>query len=114
MNGRYTNYTTVWNALDYAATVFPVTKVDAAIDVKAAPHAFHNSIDKTYYDMCMPWPYSCLRIYAESVLCVDDPEIFHGMPVGLQLVGKTLEEEAVLAMTGIVVEALRSGKKARL
>ncbi|EPT04504.1 hypothetical protein FOMPIDRAFT_1113035 [Fomitopsis schrenkii] len=91
----YTNYTTVWNALDYAATVFPVTKVDAAIDVGAAPHAFHSSIDKTYYEMY-------------------DPAVFHGMPVGLQLVGKTLEEEAVLAMTGIVVEALRSGRKARL
>ena len=88
--------------------------MDATIDVKAAPYAFHSSIDKTYYDMCMPRSYSCLRVYIESVLRIDDPEIFHGMPVGLQLVGKTLEEEAVLAMTGIVVEALRSGRKARL
>lgn len=54
------------------------------------------------------------RTCAEYFPCLDDPAVFHGMPVGLQLVGKTLEEEAVLAMTGIVVEALRSGRKARL
>ena len=53
---------------------------------------------------------SCFRcLYIQHVLCLDDPKVFHGAPVGLQLVGKTLEEEAVLAMTGIVVEALRSG-----
>ena len=49
---RYTNYTTVWNALDYASTVFPVTKVDAVSDIKAQAHVFRNSIDKTYYEMC--------------------------------------------------------------
>ena len=53
-------------------------------------------------------------MYIEPTLCVDDPKIFHGMPVGLQLVGKTLEEEAILAMTGIVVEALHRVRKARL
>ncbi|KZT66402.1 amidase [Daedalea quercina L-15889] len=91
----YTSYTSVWNALDYAAAVFPVTKVDAAVDTKPAPHAFHSSIDKTYYEMY-------------------DPEAINGMPVGLQLVGRSLEEEAVLAMTQIVVDALRKGVHARL
>lgn len=53
---------------------------------------------------------SCFRcLYIQHVLCLDDPKVFHGAPVGLQLVGKTLEEEAVLAMTEIVVEALRGG-----
>ena len=37
----------------------------------------------------------------------DDPELFHGLPVGLQLIGRTLEEEGVIgAMTEVVVEAL--------
>ncbi|KAI0730356.1 general amidase [Fomitopsis betulina] len=97
----YSDYTTVWNALNYAATAFPVTKVDASIDIAAAPHAFHSSMDKTYYEMCTSWYPPVFDVY--------DPKVFHGAPVGLQLVGKTLEEEAVLAMTGIVVEALRSG-----
>ena len=43
-----------------------------------------------------------------TFLCVDDPELFHGLPVGLQLIGRTLEEEGVIAMTEVVVEALRA------
>ncbi|KAH9839323.1 general amidase [Rhodofomes roseus] len=92
---QYVNYTMVWNTLDYAAAVFPVTKVDAQVDVKSPPHHFHSSIDKVYYEMY-------------------DPKVFNGMPVGLQLVGRPLEEEAVLAMTEVVVEALKNAGKARL
>lgn len=33
---------------------------------------------------------------------VDDPETFYNAPVSLQLVGRTLEEEAVIKMTEIV------------
>ena len=40
----------------------------------------------------------------------DDPELFHGLPVGLQLIGRTLEEEGVIAMTEVVVEALDAYK----
>lgn len=40
----------------------------------------------------------------------DDPEILAGVPVGLQLLGRTLEEEAVIAMTEIVVNALHKNK----
>ena len=38
---------------------------------------------------------------------LDDPDTFKGAPVGLQLVGRTLEEEAVIAMTEIVDAALK-------
>lgn len=38
----------------------------------------------------------------------DDPELFHGTPIGLQLIGRTLEEEGVLAMTEIVDNALKA------
>lgn len=37
----------------------------------------------------------------------DDPELFHGLPVGLQLIGRTLEEEGVIAMTEVVVKAVK-------
>ena len=40
----------------------------------------------------------------------DDPELFHGLPVGLQLIGRTQEEEGVIAMTEVVVEALSKAK----
>jgi Asp-tRNA(Asn)/Glu-tRNA(Gln) amidotransferase A subunit family amidase len=37
----------------------------------------------------------------------DDPHVFEDAPVGLQLVGRTHEEEAVLAMTEVVDNALK-------
>ncbi|KAH9951542.1 general amidase [Amylocystis lapponica] len=82
-------YTSVWNALDYSTCVFPVTKVDPAVDVKKAPHDFLSEADHYNYDFY-------------------DPETFRNAPVGLQLVGRSLEEEAVIAMTEIVDAALKS------
>lgn len=37
-----------------------------------------------------------------------DPEFYHGTPVTLQLVGRRLEDEKVLEMTGIVADALKA------
>ena len=42
----------------------------------------------------------------------DDPALLHGLPVGLQLVGRTLEEEGVIAMTELVVAAIDKYKAA--
>ncbi|PCH36161.1 general amidase [Wolfiporia cocos MD-104 SS10] len=85
---KYSNYTRVWNALDYTASVFPVTTVNPDVDIKQPPHEFSNSLDKFYYEMY-------------------ELETFRGAPIGLQLVGRMLEEEAVLAMTKIVDDALK-------
>ncbi|KAG1779422.1 general amidase [Suillus placidus] len=88
---RYVDYTIVWNALDYPAAVFPVTTVDSTLDGKAPPHAFYDDFDKDIYEMY-------------------DPEKFKNAPVCLQLVGRTLEEEAVIRMTEIVDAALLAAK----
>ena len=45
-------YTAVWNALDYTACVFPVTKVDPVLDAKRPPHEFLNTTDKRNYGFC--------------------------------------------------------------
>lgn len=37
---------------------------------------------------------------------VDEPDLMHGLPISLQLVARRLEEEKVLAMTGVVLKAL--------
>jgi amidase len=41
-----------------------------------------------------------------------DPDFYHGTPVALQCVGRRLEEEKVLEMTGIIAKALEQYKKA--
>ena len=49
---RYTNYTTVWNALDYPALTFPVITVDPTLHAKEPPHSFYDDFDKEIYEMC--------------------------------------------------------------
>ncbi|CCL99086.1 uncharacterized protein FIBRA_01100 [Fibroporia radiculosa] len=83
------NYTQVFNVLNYVACAFPVTKVDPTLDAKKPPHQFLNEADEVNYNLY-------------------DPITFQNAPVGLQLVGRTLEEEAVIAMTEIVDSALKA------
>ncbi|KAH0581238.1 hypothetical protein H2248_012353 [Termitomyces sp. 'cryptogamus'] len=88
-------YTTLCNALDYACCVFPVTYVDSKLDLPQLPHKFHNHEDEAIY-----------RLYST--------DIFSGCPVGLQLIGRSQEEEAVIAMTEIVDDALKRLPSKRL
>ncbi|KAF9077309.1 general amidase [Rhodocollybia butyracea] len=85
-------YTTLCNAMDYATSVFPVTFVDGNLDHKHSPHEFYNHEDEAIYNLY-------------------DSGLFDGCPVGLQLIGRTQEEEAVIAMTEIVDRALREHEK---
>ncbi|KAI6162232.1 general amidase [Pisolithus thermaeus] len=85
---RSYGYTVVWNVLDYTASVFPVTSVDPHQDTKLPPHEFIDAFDQEIYELY-------------------EPQAFQNAPVCLQLVGRTLEEEAVLAMTEIVDLALK-------
>ncbi|KAJ7367028.1 general amidase [Mycena albidolilacea] len=80
-------YTTLCNALDYACSVFPVTVVDPEVDDPHPPHRFYNHEDEHIY-----------KLY--------NSDLFPGCPVALQLIGGTQEEEAVIGMTEVVVDAL--------
>lgn len=97
-HGKYKvlEYTFVWNALDYPACVFPVTKVDPALDQPKPAHKFLSEADKTTYEL------------------YDSPETFKNAPVALQVVGRTQEDEAVVAMTEIVGAALKQYDRPRL
>ncbi|KAF7314350.1 General amidase [Mycena kentingensis (nom. inval.)] len=80
-------YTTLCNALDLTCTVFPVTVVDPTLDNVHPAHEFHNHEDEHIYNLY-------------------EADRFPGCPVALQLIGGTLEEEAVIRMTEMVAEAL--------
>ncbi|KZF19859.1 amidase [Xylona heveae TC161] len=79
----YPGYTGVINALDYTAISVPVTTVDKARDLAAADAGRQRG--------------EYLGEMDEQVWKQYDPNLFHGTPVGLQLVGRRLEEERVLA-----------------
>jgi len=80
-------YTVLFNLLDYSAGVLPVTHVHAGQDelVNFKPR---NSIEKKIYEMY-------------------DSKAMQGLPVGVQIVGRRLEEEKVLHGMEVVEESLR-------
>lgn len=43
----------MWNALDYTASIFPVTTVDPALDGKQPRESFIDAFDQAVYEMCM-------------------------------------------------------------
>ncbi|KAL3473699.1 amidase signature domain-containing protein [Aspergillus californicus] len=89
-NGKfgYVGYTGAFNVLDYPAVSFPCgVTTDKDIDTGYVDHQALNDIDAQAQK-----DYS-----AEAV---------HGMSVNLQLVGRKLEEENVLAMTDVILKAI--------
>lgn len=75
---RYWGYTAQWNLLDYPALVFPVTKVDLAVDVVDQDYRPLNEKDEYNHQL---WK--------------SGPEKYKGAPVSLQLVGRRYEDEKV-------------------
>ncbi|KAI4957925.1 hypothetical protein J4E86_005065 [Alternaria arbusti] len=87
---KYVGYTGVYNVVDYSATSFPCgISVDKALDKYASDYKAQSGYCQGAYDSY-------------------NPELLDGLPVSLQLVAQRLEEEKVLAMTGTVLEAIRS------
>ncbi|ESZ93257.1 hypothetical protein SBOR_6357 [Sclerotinia borealis F-4128] len=83
-------YTEVLNLLDYTALVIPVTHADKVVDQL---HAYVPVSEKDGRN----W-----EAY--------DREIYHGAPVGIQIVGRVCEEEKVVGVAEIVEEVLRGMK----
>jgi Asp-tRNA(Asn)/Glu-tRNA(Gln) amidotransferase A subunit family amidase len=91
-------YTFLFNLLDYTSGVMPVTKVDAVMD--ALPGNFNirklNGVARGAY-----------KLY--------DSDKMKGLPVGVQVVGRRLEEEKVLAVMGRIEKLLEGrGEKYQL
>ncbi|PSN60183.1 amidase [Corynespora cassiicola Philippines] len=84
---KYWGYTSQWNLLDYPGAVFPVLKVDKEKDDWESDEKPLSGQDE---DNRKLW----------------DSEEFHGVPVGLQLVGRRFEDEKVVGILEHIVELL--------
>ncbi|KAF7311089.1 Amidase domain-containing protein [Mycena chlorophos] len=84
----------IWcNTLDYPSVVVPVgAKVDPVLDAKQPRTEFHSDLDKQNYDRY-------------------DPALYENAPLSIQVVARTMEDEALLAMTKIVDDALRAAAR---
>jgi amidase len=84
---KYFAYTSVINVLDWPAVTIPVTFADKEKDIKDMQYKSMNDLDaKVYQDY--------------------DADIYDGAPVGIQLVGKRLQEEYLLGLSEQIGEAL--------
>lgn len=83
----YYGYSTFVNVLDYTSVTVPITHVDKSIDKQLADFKPVNDVDQKTQDTY-------------------DPEIYHGGPVAIQLVGRRLQEEKMLALAKYVGDAV--------
>ncbi|KAF2159558.1 hypothetical protein M409DRAFT_30033 [Zasmidium cellare ATCC 36951] len=88
---KYTYYGySVWvNTLDYTSAVVPITNVDKNVDKKLTDFKPVSEVDEKTMANC-------------------DPEIYDGAHVSIQLVGRRLQEEKMLALAKYVGEAVKS------
>ena len=80
--------------LDYAAGVLPVTHVD-------------RNLDQLPADFASSEYFQSLSSVAKGAYSVYDAEKMHGLPLGVQVVGRRLEEEKVLEGMQVIETALR-------
>ncbi|KAH9889596.1 amidase [Xylariomycetidae sp. FL2044] len=84
---RWVGYTKVWNMLDYTALTIPAGKAEAIDKQSTWDHTLRNGLDE--------WN-------AELWTKHKDTMIDLGLPVGVQIIGRKLEEEKVLAVGSII------------
>ncbi|KAJ7466725.1 amidase signature domain-containing protein [Mycena galericulata] len=87
-------YTFLFNMLDYTAGVLPVTFVDKALD--ALPAGFTDSAK-----------FKRMNAIAKGAYSVYDADKMHGLPLGVQIAGRRMEEEKVLEGMKVIEGALR-------
>lgn len=101
-------YTTWINLLDYSAAVLPVTVCDKGVDVVVDWFKEYSEEDGKVNDACefpfLVWCLGCGK--KEGLIEVDDPELYDGAHVAVQVVGRRFQEEKVLAITEILGDAL--------
>ncbi|KAG1726398.1 amidase signature domain-containing protein [Suillus lakei] len=92
-------YMMIFNILDYVAGVLPVSFVDRQSD--ALPKDFMKSAE-----------YKSMGLISKGAYSVYDADKMHGLPLGVQVVGRRFEEEKVLQGMKIVEDALEAcGRK---
>ncbi|KLO85860.1 general amidase [Fusarium fujikuroi] len=90
---KWVGYTKVWNLLDYTALVIPGGKVEAR-DLDALwDHEPRNELDE--------WN---TRLWEDNM----QEMVKHHLPVDIQIVGRVLEEEKVLAVGKVLDDLLRT------
>lgn len=112
---------------DQSAAVLPVITTDKDIDVvrpleipaEGIKEEYVTANKKVHQDCESAHPkFICVSgLYADelaltcSVLSTDDPALYHGLPVNVQVIGRRFQEEKVLAITEYIDSLLKGSEK---
>jgi len=99
-------YTQAINLMDYSAIVLPVTRADKDVDKFDSSYSPLNDLDAKNWNACKSYLRYQPIYFTKSLVYIDDPEVYDGAPVGLQIVGRKFEEEKIWAIGKIVYEIL--------
>ena len=103
------SYTFLVPLLDVSSGVFPVTRVDQELDVPRADYKPFGEFDQRVHDSCKSADAELPCREEELTILVDEgPEKYWNVPVGLQIMGRRLEEEKVVGMLAAIEKALKA------
>ncbi|TFK65510.1 amidase signature enzyme [Pluteus cervinus] len=110
-------YTFLFSLLDYTAGVLPVTRVNSTLDYLPQPTASPSPsttpypTDKTkshpQAPQETPQTYQPTNPICEAAYSIYNADKMHGLPIGVQIVGRRLEEEKVLEGMYVMEKALK-------
>lgn len=104
---KYYGYATAINVLDFTSLVVPVTFADKNVDVSPADFKPLTKIDSIVQAECKAYPPSSEFVRWLTLLMLDDPDIYHGAPVAVQIIGRRLTEERIMALAEEVGRLLK-------
>jgi amidase len=99
---KYYGYASAINVLDFTSVVVPVTFADKGVDKVNEGFAPIGEMDKVVQGECKF--ISFFSTFHESIVSceandgIDDPQAYHGAPVAVQIIGRRLTEERVMAI----------------
>lgn len=93
---RWVGYTKVWNVLDYTALVIPAGKVETEDAGSQWDFESRNEMDE--------WNANLWKENKEDMIKL-------GLPVGMQIVGRKLEEEKILAVGKMIDDLVKNNTR---
>ena len=110
---KFVGYTGFVNLLDYNSLAIPVTFADKKVDVRSADSSVDDSEHIQWDCEFLPYLPSC-DLMLIHVQHIDDAETYDGAPVGVQFVGRRLQEEKMLTLAEYLGEEIARDAKERI
>ncbi|KAK5660619.1 hypothetical protein OQA88_13183 [Cercophora sp. LCS_1] len=99
----YHEYITLVNVIDHATLVVPITRADETVDTFEKDYVPSEELDRKIWESCgRSNSFSCAVL-----ILVDDPAAYNGAPAAIQVLAGRLDEEKLLAVGQVVVDAVR-------